>query len=394
MSRKSHNLGTLALLLVIGIHALSAPQSVVAQNRKVNLKENLPFEDVLRQAQAEDKYIFLDFGSLTCKPCLYIKNNVLTLDSVADFINPRFVSVDYNSGVEKDRLRKLYQVVGEPVLLILDKHGNLMHRMVGKMEGNELMERFRQGLDTENNLVALKNKYANGQRDQRFVLKYLETLKISRDVDIMNSVLQEYLSGPLERLKQPEYYEVFMRYNEDILSREMIYVFDNRQEFYKLFDKVELDGKINSLYANKSRAYLYGHNPPADDPTFVEMLANAQKTDFPSATDWLVYLVPAQHKYKDWVAMAKEVDKIYDFNIIKGNSGKTFKELMVTQYMMYCDDPNGLQYAARWCDDLKIGADQAKATHLEKSRSQVLQKISRMSKEKPVKVEWIDVNRK
>jgi len=363
-----------------------------AQNRKVDLKENLPFEEVLKRAQAENKYIFLDFGSLTCKPCLYIKQKVLTLDSVADFINERFVSVDYNNGPEKDRMRKLYNVIGEPVLLILDKNGTLMHRMVGQMEGNELMARFRQGLDTDNNLVALNAKYAAGRRDQKFILQYLETLKISRDTDIMNAVLKEYLAGPLERLKEPEYYEVFYRYNEDHLSREMLYVFDNRHEFYKLFDRGKLDGKINGLFANKARYYLYGHKPPADDPEFHKMLAYCQQTDFPEATEWLVYLVPAQHKYKDWVAMAQEVDKVYDFNIIKGASGKMYKEMMVTQFMMYCNDAAALQYAVRWCEELKIGADETKLASLDKSREQVLQKIARVKKDNPDAIQWNDVN--
>lgn len=365
--------------------------SVNAQNRRVDLGENRPFDDVLQQAQAEDKYIFLDFGSLTCKPCLYIKNHVLTLDSVADFINARFVSVDYNDGAEKTRLRELYNVVGEPVLLILDKHGTLMHRMVGRMEGDELMARFRQGLDRENNLVALNAKYDAGARDGDFILYYLETLLIARDVEVMTEVLKDYLSGPLENLKKPEIYEVFLRYNEDLLSREMLYVFDNRQEFYDLFGQSALDGKIRKLYSNKARMYLYGHNPPADDPDFHRMLEYVQQTDFPDASVWLAYLVPAQHKYKDWVAMAEEVDNVYDFNILKGWSGQSFKEMMVTQFMMYCNDPDALQFAVRWCDELKRGSDEERIAALEKSQERVLGKIERVKKENPVEIEWQDL---
>jgi len=377
------------VLFAIVIASISA---VHAQNRKVNLQENLPFEEVLKQAQAEDKYIFLDFGSLTCKPCLYIKQHVLTLDSVADFINPRFVSVDYNLGAEKDRLRKLYNVIGEPVLLILDKHGNLMHRMVGRMEGDELMARFRQGLDTDNNLVALMAKYDRGARDVGFIMQYLETLRISRDVDIMNAVLKDYLSGPLENLKKPEIYDVFLKYNEDLLSREMLYVFDNRTEFYELFGARALDAKIRNLFMNKSRFYLYGHNPPADDPNFHRLLEYVQKTDFPDASEWLVYLRPAKYKYKDWVAMAEEVDKAFDFNIIKGWSGDSFKEMMVTQFMMYCDDADALQYAVRWCEDLKEDANADRIANLEKSQARVLDKIARVEKDKSGDIEWTDID--
>lgn len=95
-----------------------------AQNRKVDLKENLPFKEVLAMAKQQNKLIFLDFGSLTCTPCMYLKKIIFTVDSVADFINERFVSVDYNVGAEKKRLSDLYGVDSEPVLLILDQQGN------------------------------------------------------------------------------------------------------------------------------------------------------------------------------------------------------------------------------------------------------------------------------
>ncbi len=64
--------------------------------------------------------------------CLFIKNKIFTIDSIADFINERFVSVDYTEGSEKKRLSKIYEVYTEPVLLICDANGKVMHRMEGK----------------------------------------------------------------------------------------------------------------------------------------------------------------------------------------------------------------------------------------------------------------------
>lgn len=376
------------LLFITGAHW------AVGQNRKVNLQENLPFEEVLKQAQKENKFIFLDFGSITCKPCLYIKQHVLTVDSVADFINKRFVSVDYNLGKEKDRLRKLYHVVGEPVLLILDQKGTLMHRMAGKMEANEILPRFRQGLDTKNNLVALNKQYENGNREGQFILKYLETLFIANDIEIKNRVTSEYLAGPVENLRKKEYFDVWHRYDENILSREMLYVFDNREEFYELFGQAKIDTKIRRLYSGKVRSYLYGHNPPSEDPNYYTLLQYLQNTDFPEASEWLVYLWPAETKYKDWVEMAERVNTAYAFNIIKGKSGDLFKEMMITQYEMYCNTPDGLQYAVKWCDDLKEGADQEYLAKLDKRKGFLANKIERVKKEKPEEIIWTDGSEK
>jgi thioredoxin-related protein len=347
MLRKSLTRSNALLILLVAIST-----TVNAQNRKVDLKENLPFEEVLKTAKEKNKYIFLDFGSITCKPCLYIKKEVLTLDSVADFINERFVSVDYNLGKEKDRLRTLYKVEGEPVLLIMDQNGVLMHRMAGKMEGDQIMQRFKQGLDTKNNFVALTNKYTAGNRNPEFILQYLEALYAATETETMNKVTEEYLRGPVERIKDPGVWKVFYKYNQDLASREVMYMFENKEEFYKLFGKDKVDAKINKLYSEKSIYYLYGHKPPIEDPKYTIILNALRKTDHPKASEWLCYLVPAQYKYKDWNKLGQEIDNIYSFNILKGKAGSSFKDMMLTQYTMYCDENTAFKYPIRWSDDL------------------------------------------
>lgn len=364
--------------------------AVWGQNRKVDLKENLPFEEVLKMAKAQDKLIFLDFGSLTCKPCLYIKQKVLTLDSVADFINERFVSVDYNTGAEKNRLQKVYNVVGEPVLLILDQQGNLMHRMAGKMEGDQLMKRFRQGLDPERNSVTMDKKYNIGNRDTQFILDYMETLHASGETNIMNGVSKEFLSGPLENLKKPEIFPIFFKYVEDVGSKEILYLMDHRTEFSKLYGEGLIEGKINKLFTMSSIKYLYGHSNPMKDSTFITILNYLRTSDHPKSTEWLCYLVPAQYKYEDWPRMAQEINNIYSFNMLKGKSGISYKDMMITQFMMYCHDPEGLKYAIEWCQEINaLNNDQ-------KHDKTIAMFEERVKKGKPVEeddgIDWAPVN--
>lgn len=326
--------------------------SVIAQNRKVDLKENLPFADVLAMAKKEKKFIFLDFGSLTCKPCMYIKKMVLTVDSVADFINPRFVSVDYNTGAEKRRLSDIYGVDSEPVLLILDQEGKLMHRMVGKMEAPEILQRFRQGLDVKNNLVAQEKEYNSGNRNPEFLLSYLETLRAAKYTTTMNAIVKQVLDGPLEQLKDKRFWDIFKRYNDDPVSREMLYVFDNRAEFSKLFGKSAVETKINGLFSAKAGYYIFGHKPPVEDSSFHKMLNYLLTTDYEKASEWLAYLVPAQYKFTDWEAMAKAIDNALAFNILKGPQREMYMKMMAEQILWYSTDTKGLPYAVKWLDKL------------------------------------------
>ncbi|MBO9634901.1 MAG: thioredoxin family protein [Chitinophagaceae bacterium] len=323
-----------------------------AQNRKVNLKENLPFKEVLSMAKQENKLIFLDFGSLTCTPCMYLKKMIFTVDSVADFINERFVSVDYNVGAEKKRLSDLYGVDSEPVLLILDQQGNLLHRMVGKCDGDELLKRFRQGLDPVNNLSAQEKRYAKGDREPEFLLAYLETLRIAKYTDKMNNLIKSVLAGPLEQLKEKPYWELFVKYNDDPVSREMLYVFDNREEFYKLFGKGIVENKIDRHFSAKASFYIYGHKPPAKDSAFYKMLNYLRKTDYPKASEWLAYLTPAEYKFTNWENMAKAIDNAISFNILKGKQREMYLKMMAEQILWYSTNKTALPYALKWIDTL------------------------------------------
>lgn len=350
--------------------------SCFAQNRKVNLHENLPLDEVLKMGKKENKLLFLDFGSLTCLPCMYLKKKVFTIDSVADFINQRFVSVDYNVGEEKKRLSKIYGVDSEPVLLILDQQGNLMHRMVGKCEGDELLKRFRQGLDTANNLAAQNKQYASGKRSTEFLKSYVQTLLIARHTDKMNEVVKQLLAGPLEQLYDKNVFDIFLKYNDNPVSREMLYVFDNRDSFSTVFGKSTVENKINRHYSAKSSSYIFGHKPPIEDSNFVVMLHYLQLTDYEKATNWLCYLVPAQYKFKDWVAMAKAIDNAIEYNILKGKERDYYMKMMAEQLCWYSNDKNALPYAIKWIDDLmKITNDTSMKESILKTKQQLINKL-------------------
>ena len=348
------------------------------QNRSVNLPKNIPLPDVLKKAKKQKKFVLLDFGSPRCSPCLFIKNHIFTIDSIADFINERFVSVDYTEGPEKKRLSKIYGVYTEPVLLICNAQGKLMHRMEGKGTPGEMMSRLRQGLDVKNNLIAQDAKYANGNREAEFLISYIETLHIAGLRAQRDSVLRNIFSPTfdMETLKTPEYWNVFLRYNESPVSREGCYVFSHREEFYKLFGEKVVNGKIDNMFNGKLRTYTYGQTPPIESKEYRDILTCLQNTDYPKSTEWLIYLMPAQYKFKDWMSMVKAIDHALDFNIPKGKAKETYMIMMSRQICWYSDCHEALTYALKWIDRvLETTADPSK---IQSEREQIIQKMNEL----------------
>lgn len=367
----------IALLLSLITIGLSA------QNRKVNLLLQEPFEKVAKEAKKEKKLLFLDFGSPRCSPCLYMKNNIFTIDSIADFMNEKFISVDYMEGEEKKRLSELYQVKGEPVFLIVDPNGTLMHRISGKMEGDDFMKSIRQGLDPKNNIKALNERYFKGDRDEEFLLYYLNTLHRAGMLDEKREVLSQIFTSDfdLNKLKDKKYWDLYIKYDESAASRQTLYVMDNTPLFEDLYGRNVVNSKIGILYGAQSRIYIFGRIAPADDPNYKIVLKYAQKSDHPDASSWLTYLVPAGYKFSNWEQFAKEVENALSFNILKGAARYSFRKMMSEQITWYSNDITSLTYAIKWINALLKEVSEDEKSGLIMTRDMAVNKIDKLSKE-------------
>jgi hypothetical protein len=198
----------------------------------------------------------------------------------------------------------------------------------------------------------------------------------------MNALIQDVLAGPLEQLKDKRFWDLFVRYNDDPVSREMIYVFDNREEFSQLFTKKVVENKINRHFSAKVNLYIFGHDAPVKDEKFTKMLDYLQHTDYEKATEWLTLLVPAKYKFTDWVQMAREIDNSLAFNILKGKKRETYMKMMAEQLTWYSKDTAALPYALKWIDRLMPQLkDEKTIKSVKETRETIIEKLNGTYKE-------------
>lgn len=384
MRKRFLHILTFALsLLFLTQLTIFTPTTVSAQNRSVDLLKNEAFQKVQALAKKENKLIFLDFGSPRCSPCLYMKNEIFTIDSVADFVNQHFISADYTEGPEKKRLSAIYEVYTEPVFILLDANGNLMHRTEGSSTAGEMLERFRQGMDRENNLVALHAKYAGGSRDVDFLLFYINTLHIAGLREKKQEVLLNIFDSAfdLNLLFGQDYWEIYSKYDESPVSRQTVFVMDNMDKFVDKYGSSAVLAKIERLYAGNARMYIFGRKAPAEDPNYAIVLRQAQNSNHPNASKWLAYLVPAGYKFSNWHKMAKEVENAVAFNILKGRERELYKKMMSEQFAWYCTDASALSYPIKWIDAmLEYTTDVEIIESIRGTRESVVKKIEELSK--------------
>jgi thioredoxin 1 len=122
----------LALCLFITVRAQS-------NNKQINFIEN-SWSTALKQAAAQNKYVFVDAYATWCGPCKLLKATTFKNNKAAEFFNRNFVNVaiDMEKG-QGPQLARQWRMQAYPTLLVFDARGNFVSGTVGYMGAKELI---------------------------------------------------------------------------------------------------------------------------------------------------------------------------------------------------------------------------------------------------------------
>lgn len=95
--------------------------------------------EVLDQAAAENKMVFVDFYTTWCLPCKLMDEDVFSDREIGNFMNDHFISykVDAERG-NGPNLQQLFGVYAYPTLLFMDSNGKVVERKEGAAYHTEL----------------------------------------------------------------------------------------------------------------------------------------------------------------------------------------------------------------------------------------------------------------
>lgn len=158
------------------IMGLSLPAQTTAPGEGVKFVEGKSFREVLNQAKAEGKMVFVDCYTSWCGPCRMMATKEFPKKEAGDYFNAKYVcmKVDMEQG-EGPELGKRYDVHAFPTFLFLDADGKLLNLIVGYNKMDEFIPKAEEGLKS-GGIVAMIQRYADGERDMGFIKTYLEAL--------------------------------------------------------------------------------------------------------------------------------------------------------------------------------------------------------------------------
>ena len=163
----------------------------------INFRQD-DWQNVLMQAKAQKKLIFVDIYTAWCGPCKEMDKKTFTDVSVGDKFNARFIN--YKVDAEKGfgiTLAKRYNVTSYPTCLFVDPSENLIYKQEGLLRAPDLVKEADMVLNNQANakpLYALDKLYENGRRDTEFLNEYIAVRSLYDRID-NRDLVEEYVKS-------------------------------------------------------------------------------------------------------------------------------------------------------------------------------------------------------
>ncbi|WP_302899993.1 thioredoxin domain-containing protein [Mucilaginibacter sp. BT774] len=132
-------LGITAFLLMMISHTVAKAQDQnIDSSQIVFIEDN--WQEALKQAAAQHKYIFVDAYATWCGPCKMLKATTFKNKKAAEFYNKNFINIaiDMEKGVGP-KLASQWGMQAYPTLIIFNSKGDAVLGTVGYIKAPDLI---------------------------------------------------------------------------------------------------------------------------------------------------------------------------------------------------------------------------------------------------------------
>ena len=240
-----------ALALVAAALLILPTQFAAAQGIQFNEGK---WTEAVAQAKREGKMLFVDAFTSWCGPCKMLVAQTFPQPAVGEFFNANFinVSLDMEKG-EGVAFANKYGVTMYPTMLIIDKDGKPVDRLLGFNQAPALLDFGRRALGKSENLPELTTKYENGDHSPATLRAYVLALRHSGMTAVKPA--NEYLTLPTTAptLTTREGLTFIFEAVERADSRLFDLLIQNRALLEQQYTKPVFEQKVNTVCTETAR---------------------------------------------------------------------------------------------------------------------------------------------
>ena len=309
------------------------------------------WNQALEKARQENKLIFMDCYTSWCGPCKQMAQTTFVDPEVAVFFNEKFINVkvDMEKGEGKE-LKDRYHVKAYPTLNFINTEGAMVHCVVGGMDVKELLEQGNVALNGKG-VAFMQHEYACGNREPEFIETYLNVLDMANLGEEAQQVSLNYFAT-LDRgkLNEEAYWNIFVKFVNDVSSDLFQYVYANQSEFISRYGEQPVKRKLSAVWSIGANKFVHEKNG--------EMVLD--KKGFDRYVKWM-----KKSKVEGWESIATSArmlnaEKLKDWKTYIDLGEVQLKKGKVSDLILYnwglrltqnCKDKTLRLRAARWFDE-------------------------------------------
>lgn len=283
-----------------------------------------PFSELLAQAKAEKKLIFLDAYASWCGPCKLLEKNIFPQPEIRDFYNKTFINthIDMEKG-EGPAIAQKYMIRSYPSLLFINGDGEVVQKALGYMNKEDFLALGKEVGNPENATESPKTLFEKGNKDPKFLEMIIQN-NANSDYDFAKKAAERYFDVKKTKdlsKQEVSYILYFIRSTKDPLYK--VFVDDKNEiikslplETYNKFDQQiklseVLENSVDKNNGNINEDYYFKNATPLVGKIEAENALNRLKISlYPQMGNFAGYEKAALAYYKNAADFqASELDR-------------------------------------------------------------------------------------
>jgi thiol-disulfide isomerase/thioredoxin len=221
--------------------------------------------EIKSKAQDQGKYIFVDAFTDWCGPCKWLSKNVFPDPKVGVVFGEKFISykLDMEKGEGPD-FAKEFSVSAYPTLLFFNSSGEMVHKLVGALPADQLIEQANKATDPEQQMFTMKRKFEEGARDREFLLKYVSMLMGANEDASQPSAVYFSLLDKKDWMTE-EHFSMIATNHAQLDDEIFQYILQNKSSFIEKLGKESVDAYIETAATSSFGELIQSKDLPKAD---------------------------------------------------------------------------------------------------------------------------------
>lgn len=256
--------------------------------------EDIRWTTSLDAARAEaartERPIFFNCYARWAGPCVMMDSVVLREPALAEWIAERFTPLRIDMQTAEGRtLAERYGVDSYACFLVLDKEGEVVHRISGGARAEEFLHKLEAALSPATSLRGTRERVEQGIATAADSAAYLRALRTAGDAETFRKVGQDFaLRQPVDQYLHPDYWPfavLAMRYHGPYFRHLM----DHKAEYVLAHGEQAVDNLMESVLAREIRPWAEGKMQPiAARSDLDRLLADIARCELPDSAATLL----------------------------------------------------------------------------------------------------------